>query len=104
MGTSIPSDIHVSYQFQRRRCGRDSCLRCRYGEGHGPYWYAYWHGSDGKYRSGYIGKQLPPGVQLSVRQQEKARREALHRECEHHDGGEAIWNDALLRKNVKGEQ
>jgi hypothetical protein len=78
MGTIIPPGIHVTYQFQRRRCGRDSCLRCRSGDGHGPYWYAYWRGSDGTFRSGYIGKQLPPGVELTARQRERARCEGEH--------------------------
>jgi hypothetical protein len=58
----LPQGVTITYQLQRRRCGRASCRACQEGPGHGPYWYAYWRGSDGKLRSGYIGKALPPGV------------------------------------------
>jgi hypothetical protein len=67
MVVMIPQEVKPTYQFQRRRCGKSSCLRCQQGPGHGPYWYAYWRGSDGKLRSTYIGKALPPGVTPSPR-------------------------------------
>jgi hypothetical protein len=66
--------VTITYQLQRRRCGRATCRVCREGAGHGPYWYAYWRGSDKKLRATYIGKVLPPGVTLSPLQQ---RRRAL---------------------------
>ena len=47
----------VTYRLERVRCGKDNC-RCERGDGHGPYWYAYWSES-GKTRSKYIGKCLP---------------------------------------------
>lgn len=47
-------------QLERKRCGKPAC-RCMQpaGEGHGPYWYAYWR-ERGKTRSTYLGKQLRP--------------------------------------------
>jgi hypothetical protein len=53
-----PAGEHVTYCWQRRTCGKPSCYRCLYQQGHGPYWYAYW--SDmltGRRRSKYIGKE-----------------------------------------------
>src|SRR5450759_2787120 len=32
----------VTYRQQYTRCGKQRCRKCREGEGHGPYWYAYW--------------------------------------------------------------
>ena len=55
----LPSDHHVTYQLQYRKCGKPSCSTCREGQGHGPYWYAYWR-EGSRLRSGYIGK-VPPG-------------------------------------------
>jgi hypothetical protein len=63
--------VTMTYQLQRRRCGRATCRVCREGAGHGPYWYAYWRGSDKKLHGTYIGKTLPPGARLSARQQER---------------------------------
>ena len=47
-------------QLERKRCGKATC-RCMQpaGQGHGPYWYAYWR-AGGKTRSTYLGKQLRP--------------------------------------------
>lgn len=44
-----------SYRRQLVRCGKAGCTKCP----HGPYWYAYWR-EDGRIRSRYIGKELPP--------------------------------------------
>jgi hypothetical protein len=68
MVVMLPQAVTITYQWQRRRCGKTRCRMCREGAGHGPYWYAYWRGGDGKLRSGYVGKVLPPGVTLSPRQ------------------------------------
>jgi hypothetical protein len=57
----LPSDQHITYQNQYRKCGKASCRTCRDGQGHGPYWYAYWR-EGSRLRSGYIGKK-PPWVQ-----------------------------------------
>jgi hypothetical protein len=54
----IPSDQHITYQFQYRKCGKTSCSTCRNGQGHGPYWYAYWR-EGSRLRSGYVGKIHP---------------------------------------------
>ncbi len=48
----------VTYRQQFTRCGKDRCRKCREGEGHGPYWYAYWS-EKGRTVSKYIGSHLP---------------------------------------------
>ena len=53
-----PNDQHVTYQLQHRKCGKKSCSTCRQGQGHGPYWYAYWREGT-RLRSGYVGKINP---------------------------------------------
>ncbi|HEX8917893.1 MAG TPA: DUF6788 family protein, partial [Chloroflexota bacterium] len=61
------TDGGVLYRQQYRRCGKSACSRCRPGQpGHGPYWYALWS-EDGRRRTRYLGKELPPGVVLSAR-------------------------------------
>lgn len=42
-------------------CGKERCKKCAKGEGHGPYWYAYWW-EGGKTRKKYIGKTLPASL------------------------------------------
>jgi hypothetical protein len=59
----IPNDQHITYQLQYRKCGKVSCRTCREGQGHGPYWYAYWR-EGSKLRSGYVGKVHPNQRQL----------------------------------------
>jgi hypothetical protein len=54
----LPSDQHITYQLQFRKCGKASCSTCRNGQGHGPYWYAYWREGP-RLRSGYVGKNRP---------------------------------------------
>lgn len=49
----------IIYRQQYTRCGKERCRKCREGEGHGPYWYAYWN-ENGRTKSKYIGLQLPP--------------------------------------------
>ena len=56
----LPSDQHITYQLQYRKCGKVTCSTCRKGQGHGPYWYAYWR-EGSRLRSGYIGKVHPTG-------------------------------------------
>ena len=60
----LPSDQHITYQLQYRKCGKSSCSTCRQGQGHGPYWYAYWR-EGSRLRSGYIGKVPPYGVSIA---------------------------------------
>src|SRR5438874_11966606 len=52
----LPGDQHITYQLQFRKCGKPTCRTCREGQGHGPYWYAYWR-EGSRLRSGYIGKE-----------------------------------------------
>jgi hypothetical protein len=54
---------HVTYRQEYVRCGKASCKRCAAGQGHGPYWYAYWS-TGGRTRSKYIGKTRPIGADL----------------------------------------
>lgn len=56
--TELPNDQHITYQLQYRKCGKTSCGTCREGQGHGPYWYAYWR-EGSRLRSGYVGKINP---------------------------------------------
>jgi len=51
-----PGDQHITYQLQFRKCGKRTCRTCREGQGHGPYWYAYWR-EGSRLKSGYIGKE-----------------------------------------------
>ena len=66
MAQKIPSDQHITYQLQYRKCGKASCSTCRDGQGHGPYWYAYWR-QGSRLKSGYVGKKkVGPGVENAV--------------------------------------
>lgn len=62
----IPTDRHITYQLQQRRCGKPSCTTCKNGSGHGPYWYAFWRNDANRLCSGYIGKTLPDGLELDA--------------------------------------
>ncbi len=45
-----------TYRQEFVRCGKVGCKRCSAGgQGHGPYWYAYWS-ERGRTRKQYIGK------------------------------------------------
>jgi hypothetical protein len=59
--TQLPTNLHITYQLQFRKCGKPSCGTCKRGNGHGPYWYAYWREGN-RLRSGYIGKAQPIGI------------------------------------------
>lgn len=63
--TQLPSNQHITYQLQYRKCGKVSCSTCRNGPGHGPYWYAYWRDGS-RLRSGYIGKIHPAQLGLNA--------------------------------------
>lgn len=52
----------ISYRQRYTRCGKQRCLKCKEGPGHGPYWYAYWC-EKGRTVSKYIGLRLPAGIQ-----------------------------------------
>src|SRR5439155_11000306 len=59
----------VTYRQQFTRCGKQRCRKCREGEGHGPYWYAYWS-EKGRTVSKYIGIQLPLHSEATQQQEE----------------------------------
>ncbi|WP_322481086.1 DUF6788 family protein [Thermogemmatispora sp.] len=66
----IPSDPHITYQLQYRKCGKPTCSTCRDGQGHGPYWYAYWR-EGSRLRSGYVGKERPADDKLPERERKR---------------------------------
>jgi hypothetical protein len=68
--SQLPGNQHITYQLQYRKCGKLSCGTCRDGQGHGPYWYAYWR-EGSRLRSGYIGKVQPSGTPTSSMIKEK---------------------------------
>jgi predicted ATPase/DNA-binding SARP family transcriptional activator len=61
----------VTYRQQINYCGKPDCRRCREGRGHGPYWYAY-QTVNGQTRRTYVGKQLPPDIQVTDEPDEQA--------------------------------
>jgi hypothetical protein len=68
----IPGDTHITYQLQFRKCGKPRCGTCRNGDGHGPYWYAYWR-EGARLHSGYIGKHAPASLSPAVAARAEAR-------------------------------
>jgi hypothetical protein len=53
------------YRQQYVRCGKATCRRCPpHGDGHGPYWYGYYWDYRQRTQSFYVGKKLPPGVEV----------------------------------------
>lgn len=55
----------VTYRQDYTRCGKERCKKCAGGNGHGPYWYAYWS-EGGKTKSKYIGKELQKTLQKTA--------------------------------------
>lgn len=70
--SQIPTDHHITYQLQYRKCGKPRCGTCQQGTGHGPYWYAYWR-EGSRLRSGYIGKIAPANLSAVVARQAETR-------------------------------
>jgi hypothetical protein len=56
--TPGPPAERKTYIQEYVKCGKRTCKNCSAGQGHGPYWYAYWT-VEGKTRKQYIGKELP---------------------------------------------
>ena len=55
----------VIYRQQYVRCSKSGCRRCPpAGPGHGPYWYGFYWDYRQRTRSFYVGKSLPPGVDM----------------------------------------
>lgn len=59
----------VVYRQQFTHCGKARCRKCKEGEGHGPYWYAYWN-ENGRTKTRYIGVRLPAGLDAQQGQSE----------------------------------
>ncbi len=55
----------ITYHQQISYCGKPRCRRCREGQGHGPYWYAY-QTVDGRTTRTYIGKNLSAEAQATI--------------------------------------
>ena len=55
--------LATTFRQEWRRCGKATCLRCKTGPGHGPYWYAYSRDENGRLRSKYCGKAAPLGAE-----------------------------------------
>lgn len=70
--SKLPTDQHITYQLQYRKCGKPTCGTCKLSPGHGPYWYAYWR-EGAKLRSGYIGKTQPVAVSSDIAQRATQR-------------------------------
>lgn len=62
----------ISYRQQFTRCGKQRCRKCREGEGHGPYWYAYWS-EKGRTVSKYIGVHPPADIETSPDNQDETQ-------------------------------
>ncbi|MGI9059574.1 MAG: DUF6788 family protein [Ktedonobacteraceae bacterium] len=54
---------NITYHQQISYCGKPRCRKCRDGQGHGPYWYAY-RTENGRTTRTYIGKNLPAELQI----------------------------------------
>ena len=53
-----PQAAAKTYRQEFVRCGKAGCKPCNAGgQGHGPYWYAYWS-ERGRTRKQYVGKTL----------------------------------------------
>jgi hypothetical protein len=75
----LPKDQHITYQWQYRKCGKAACSTCRNGQGHGPYWYAYWR-EGSRLRSGYVGKKHPMEKQITEPENKVETSALLHKE------------------------
>jgi hypothetical protein len=78
-----------TYRLELIRCGRHDCARCAKGPAHGPYWYLYYRGRDGKLVSKYIGKELP--AEARIRRAEAAAREALRQARVYQEARSRLW-------------
>lgn len=58
----MPWSVHARYV----RCGKYGCACSEGGAArHGPYWYGFERGPDGKTHSKYFGKRYPPEAQIN---------------------------------------
>lgn len=54
-----PVKPEKKYRQEWAKCSKPNCKTCGAGQGHGPYWYAFWT-ENGKTKKKYIGKHLKP--------------------------------------------
>jgi len=51
----------IHYRQEMVKCGKDTCKKCKSGNMHGPYWFAYTR--TGAYlKKRYVGTELPAAV------------------------------------------
>ncbi|MFL5665007.1 MAG: DUF6788 family protein [Ktedonobacteraceae bacterium] len=67
----------IAYRQQFTRCGKQRCRKCKEGEGHGPYWYAYWS-ENGRTKTKYIGVRLPPDLESAQQDLTGEEENAVH--------------------------
>lgn len=65
---AVQSFGSLTFRYETVRCGKPNCTRCP----HGPYWYAYWK-ENGRTRSRYVGRALPPRAKESYEEKQKAK-------------------------------
>jgi DNA-binding SARP family transcriptional activator len=99
-----PEGTPVKYRREYRKCGKSGCELCASGDGHGPYWYAYWT-EDGRRRRRSLGSTLPEGV--SVPEDAPSSSDVLGVPAETAEGQSAgnddeIAGDAALRVRTLG--
>src|SRR5436853_7343323 len=64
----------VTYRKQYTRCGKERCRKCKEGDGHGPYWYAYWS-EKGRTISKYVGIHLPVHSEATQQQSDEKEKD-----------------------------
>src|SRR5947209_7510451 len=68
---------NIAYRQQFTRCGKKRCRKCSEGEGHGPYWYAYWS-ENGHTVSRYIGVRPPPDIEIAQQPLQEQEEHSAH--------------------------
>src|SRR5690242_2366619 len=90
----------ITYRQQYTRCGKERCRKCREGEGHGPYWYAYWS-DKGRTISKYIGIHLPEEVRLAQQLPEAQDEDKELQEIQ--EGRSSTSSGPVLRISILGQ-
>src|SRR5438874_12639645 len=90
----------ITYRQQHTRCGKQRCRKCREGEGHGPYWYAYWS-EKGRTISKYIGVELPDEIRLTQQLPEAKDEEKELQESQ--EGRAPSTSGPILRISILGQ-
>ncbi len=97
----VSTGRHITYQEQYRKCGKRVCSTCQKGLGHGPYWYAYWRGEDGKLHSNYIGKIKPEGETGHMKDEDLERARQITQTQMATLGNSLFQKETLMKQNGK---